>query len=127
MPETQPLNILVVDDDPLVRRFVAMTLGRNGFTVHVADNGDTGLQYFSEHGAGLAMVLTDVVMPGLSGPEMVERMLAIDPEVRVMFMTGTASDARLPSRNVKTYQLIHKPFTPQGLLHTVRDCLANCK
>jgi two-component system cell cycle sensor histidine kinase/response regulator CckA len=119
-------NILVVDDDEVVLRYVATTLKRQGYGVHPATSGDDGLQYFSEHGSGLSMILTDVVMPGLSGPQMVERILEIEPRMPVTFMTGTAADARLPRQQTKTYKLIHKPFTPQKLLEAVRDCLANC-
>ena len=124
MRETQ--NILVVDDDEVVLRYVAATLRRQGYGVHPVTSGDDGLQYFAEHCSGLSMVLTDVIMPGLSGPQMIERILEIEPGIPVTFMTGTASDARLPRQQTKTYKLIHKPFTPQTLLNAVRDCLANC-
>jgi DNA-binding NtrC family response regulator len=58
---------------------------------------------------------------------MVERILAVEPGMPVAFMTGTANEARLPRPQTKTYMLIHKPFTPQKLLETIRDCLAHCK
>src|SRR5437763_16499094 len=99
-------NILVVDDDPMVRRFVAMTLQRHGFSVLQADSGDDGLKSFSKHRANLAMILTDVVMPGMTGPEMVEQILAIDPGMCVMFMTGTPADATLPHRARERSQLL---------------------
>src|ERR1051325_9473495 len=114
-----PQSILVVDDDAVVRRVVAATLQRHGFAVVEAECGDDGLRSFSEHRGSLALILTDVLMPGMTGPEMIERILAIDPHARVMFMTGAISDTRLPRRETKRYQLIHKPFTPQHLLNTV--------
>ncbi len=119
----KPQNILVVDDDAVVLRFVTNTLTRQGFTVHSAASGDDGLRYFTQHGNALWMILTDVLMPGLTGPEMVERALAIAPETRVMFMTGTAEEAKLPSFEDKRYRLIRKPFTTQSLLEMVRECL----
>jgi len=131
LPKKKPMGdgqrILVVDDDAVVLRFVGMTLSRQGYAVHQANSGDEGLDYFTNHGHGLAMVLTDVIMPGMSGPQMIERILALDPALPVTFMTGTASDARLPHMDKKTYKLIHKPFTPQKLLDTIRDCLENCR
>jgi len=72
----------------------------------------------------MSMILTDVVMPGLSGPQMVEQILAVNPALPVAFMTGTVAEAHLPRKQSKTYKLIHKPFTPQTLLETVRECLA---
>jgi two-component system, cell cycle sensor histidine kinase and response regulator CckA len=118
-------NILVVDDDEMVLRYVTMTLKRKGYRVHQATSGDDGLQYFTEHRAMLSMILTDIIMPGLTGPQMVERILAVEPAMPITFMTGTAAEARLPRPQSSTYKLIHKPFTPQKLLDAVRDCLAD--
>jgi DNA-binding NtrC family response regulator len=121
----EPHNILVVDDDEMVLRYVTVTLKRQGYRVHQAGSGHEGLQYFAEHRVGLSMILTDIIMPGLSGTQMVERILALEPAMPVTFMTGTAAEARLPRPQSKTYKLIHKPFTPQKLLDAVRDCLAD--
>ena len=123
----EPQNILVVDDDEMVLRYVSTTLKRQGYGVHQANSGHEGLRCFSEIGGGLSMILTDIVMPGLSGPQMVEQILAVEPAMPIAFMTGTANEARLPRPQTKTYKLIHKPFTPQKLLDAVRDCLANCQ
>ena len=120
----EPANILVVDDDEMVLRYVTLTLRRQGYGVLQATSGHEGLRFFSDHAPDLSMVLTDVIMPGLSGPQMIEHILAVHPGLPVAFMTGTASDAQLPRKQSKTYKLIHKPFTPQTLLATVRDCLA---
>jgi two-component system cell cycle sensor histidine kinase/response regulator CckA len=117
-------NILVVDDDEMVLRYVTLTLRRQGYGVLQATSGDQGLRFFSDHAPDLSMILTDVVMPGLSGPQMIEHILEAHPTVPVAFMTGTASEAQLPRKQSKTYKLIHKPFTPQTLLETIRDCLA---
>ena len=72
-------SILVVDDDPIVRRFVSTTLQRNGFAVLEAASGKDGLERFAEHRDALALILTDIMMPGMSGPEMIERIRAIHP------------------------------------------------
>ena len=120
-------NILVVDDDEMVLRFVTLTLKRQGYAVHQATSGHEGLRFFSEHPLELSMILTDVLMPGLSGPQMIEHILAVHPGLPVAFMTGTAADAHLPRKQSKSYKLIHKPFTPQILLDTVRECLADAK
>jgi two-component system cell cycle sensor histidine kinase/response regulator CckA len=124
---TRPHKILVVDDDAIVRRVVAMTLGRHCFQVHQADSGEDGLKSFFEHREDLSMVLTDIVMPGMSGPQMVERILATDPAICVMFMTGTATDNRLSPESARAHKLIHKPFTPASLLENVHAVLEACK
>jgi two-component system, cell cycle sensor histidine kinase and response regulator CckA len=116
-------NILVVDDDLMVLRFVTATLKRHGYHVHQATSGDEGLQYFSEHRDKLSMVLTDIVMPGMSGPQMVEHILALHPGMRVTFMTGTAADNRVPQDG--TRPMLLKPFTPQKLLDAVQVCLSD--
>src|SRR4051794_20243812 len=77
----EPQTILVVDDDAIILRFVGITLKRQGYAVHQANSGDEGLQYFTDHGGGIAMVLTDVIMPGMSGPQMIERILAVQPDL----------------------------------------------
>jgi two-component system cell cycle sensor histidine kinase/response regulator CckA len=120
----EPENILVVDDDEVVLRYVTATLKRNGYGVHPATSGDEALHFFSEYGRDLSMVLTDVLMPGISGPQMVEQILEVRPGLPVAFMTGTAAEAHLPRRQSRTYKLFHKPFTPQTLLEIVRECLA---
>ena len=116
-------RVLVVDDEDVVRRVVSATLRRHGFGVAEAGSGDEGLLYFSEHRDGLSLIITDVMMPGMSGPAMVERILAIDPEMPIMFMTGTAADARQMMGRIKRCSLLQKPFTPDGLLMSVRKCL----
>ena len=117
-------QILVVDDDEMVLRYVSATLRRQGYEVLQATSGDEGLRHFAEHGTGLSLILTDVLMPGLSGPQMIEHILAIEPGMPVTFMTGTAAEARLPRAQSPAYKLIHKPFTPQKLLDTIRECIA---
>jgi FixJ family two-component response regulator len=68
--------------------------------------------------------MLDIVMPHMSGPEMVQAILRIDPSVRVMFMTGYFADVKLPQRGPNEFPVLHKPFTPEVLLRSVRDCLA---
>ncbi len=84
-------KILVVDDEPMVRRFVVTTLQSRGFAVFEASSGREGLKYFSEHDP-VDLVLTDVLMPIMTGPEMVQRILKIDPTVKVLFKTGADPD-----------------------------------
>jgi CheY-like chemotaxis protein len=119
--------ILVVDDDEVVRRFVATTLQRNGYAVFEAGSGIDGIQRFEEHGQKLSLILTDIMMPGMTGLEMVEKIRASHGEPCVMFMTGGTSVPELPRGEVARYQLLYKPFTTQHLLKTINDCLTACQ
>jgi two-component system cell cycle sensor histidine kinase/response regulator CckA len=117
-------QILVVDDEPIVRRFIVATLQSRGFVVVEASSGQEGLKYFSERN-GVDLVLTDILMPIMSGPEMIQHIVKIDPSVKIMFMTGTDPDRRLMDFHDKHYLLLHKPFTLDKLIKSVQDCLAN--
>ena len=117
-------KILVVDDEPMVRRFVVTTLQSRGFAVVEASSGREGLKYFSEHDP-VDLVLTDVLMPIMTGPEMVQRILKIDPTVKVIFMTGADPDRRLMGLSGKKYLLLQKPFTLETVLESIQDCLAS--
>ena len=117
----RPKTVLVVDDDPAVRRVIAMILKQHGYSVIEADCGWKGLERFAEHRNTIELVLSDVVMPQMSGVEMIQRILAVDPSVTVMLMTGCAMDARL-SEGVP---VISKPFTQVTLIQAIGACLAS--
>lgn len=108
-------KVLIVDDDASVRRVAAMILKTRGYKVIEADSGFDGLERFAEHHGTIDLVLSDIVMPQMTGPEMIEKMLAVDPFVPVMLMTGCAMDSKLP----EAIPVLPKPFTPATLLQAV--------
>ena len=116
-------KILVVDDEPTVRRFVVAALQSNGFTVLQASSGQEGLKYFAEHD-DVDLILSDVLMPTMSGPEMVQRIMKSN-NVKVIFMTGGDPDKKLMELSGKKYSLLHKPFTADTVLKSVQDCLVS--
>ena len=120
----RPAKILVVDDEPIVRRFVVATLESRDFLVVAASSGQEGLKFFSEH-KDVELVLSDILMPAMSGPEMVQRIVKLDPSVKIMFMTGTDPDRRLLELSAKKYLLLHKPFPVEILISSVQECLAS--
>jgi two-component system cell cycle sensor histidine kinase/response regulator CckA len=122
-PDTNDI-ILVVDDDMAVRQLVAALLQQTGYGVIEADGGPKGLARFAEKRGSVDLILSDIAMPDMSGPEMVREILRIEPSVRVMFMTGYFADANLPDGAQNEFPVLHKPFTPESLLRSVRDCLA---
>lgn len=127
MPKTNTATALVVDDDSVVRRVVTATLERSGFTVYGSRSGDRGLSCFLEHSDEIDVVLTDVVMPSMSGPEMVEHILQHRPEIKVLFMTGYNASHVLPSNHAKRFSVLGKPFSPAALVKAVRECLDECR
>jgi CheY-like chemotaxis protein len=89
-----------------------------------AANGREALRLVTEHGGPLDLVLTDVVMPGMSGPELAERLSREQPGLRVLYMSGYADEA-IGHHGVLEpgVEFLQKPFTPQDLVQRVREVL----
>ncbi len=113
--------VLVIEDDAEIRGLVRHLLGRAGYRVSVASNGGEALLWCERHGAGLSLLLCDVVMPGLRGPELIERLQPLCPTAKVLFMSGYMAGTRdaLPAGA----QLLAKPFDGPTLRARVRACL----
>ncbi|RMG18388.1 MAG: hybrid sensor histidine kinase/response regulator [Deltaproteobacteria bacterium] len=114
--------ILVVEDDDLLRRVVRRMLEAAGYSVLSAANANEAVAAVRREGVEIRLVLTDVVMPGRSGPELVEQLARELPEVKVLFMSGyieAASERRLP----QGARVLKKPFTQAELLEAVREGL----
>ncbi len=124
---TDPITALVVDDDNLIRRLVTAALERNGITVYGSRSGDRGLSCFLEHSEEIDLVLTDIVMPVMSGPEMVEKILSHRPTIKVLFMTGYNASHVLPDNHSKRFGVLGKPFSTDTLVKAVRECLGDCR
>jgi CheY-like chemotaxis protein len=123
--ETRGLEtILLVEDEDDVRALAREVLERQGYTVLEASDGLQALRRCEEGAAGFDMILTDVVMPRMSGRELVDRVRAIRPEMRVLYMSGYTEDAILRHgvHDASTV-LLGKPFTPAALLAKVREVL----
>jgi len=117
-------TILVVEDEPLVRDLVSRTLRRAGYGVLVADNGVEALQLVRRTAGPLDLVVSDVVMPGMGGRELSERLAVERPGLRVLFVSGYTSEA-LAVHGVlhPGTEYLQKPFSPSDLLDRVRDLL----
>jgi two-component system, cell cycle sensor histidine kinase and response regulator CckA len=119
-------TVLVAEDDAAMRSTVVRLLERDGYTVLAAEDGLAALQLFEEHRDAVDLLLTDVMMPGLRGPELVERVRAIAPGLRVLFMSGYADDAlaSVPGLRIEM-DFLAKPFTGTGLLQRVAAKIAD--
>jgi two-component system cell cycle sensor histidine kinase/response regulator CckA len=117
--------VLVAEDEPGVRSFAAQVLEHAGYSVLEARSGEEALAIASAPGASIAVLLTDVVMPGISGRVLAERMRALHPGLAVLYMSGYTDEMVLRAGVVADgVSFIQKPFTPEGLLARVRSALA---
>jgi DNA-binding NtrC family response regulator len=119
-------TILVVDDEPDMLRLVEAILVEQGYEVTVAKGSDAAIRTFERLTRKPDLILTDVVMPGMSGPMMIDHLLTLEPNLRVLFMSGY-DDRQVVQRYVveKGFALIPKPFTLQRLGDFVKDVLEN--
>jgi CheY-like chemotaxis protein len=116
----QAPTVLVADDDDTVRRVVAFALPLYGFRVLAAADGEEALALYREHGHEVSLVLLDVFMPGLDGPETFQALREIDPDVRCCFMTGYPGPRFAESLLALGAELfIPKPFMPAELARSL--------
>jgi DNA-binding NtrC family response regulator len=123
-PDGSKPTILVVDDDPGVLGLLEDTLSRAGYRVLAAAGGWSAIRAYENSVEPVRLLLTDVIMPDLTGPVLAERLRARQPDLRVLFISGF-HDAEMVQRFVtrKGYTLLPKPFTPAGLLRVVEESL----
>jgi signal transduction histidine kinase/CheY-like chemotaxis protein len=121
-PETP--TILLVEDEPAVRALARRVLVRAGYTVLESSSPSDALRLAREHCPTIGLVVTDVVMPEMSGPELTEKITAVCPGVRVLYMSGYAADDAI-GRGLTDSDtlLLQKPFSAQQLVEHVRSAL----
>ncbi len=127
MADAKPHTILVVDDEPEIRKLVTAMLTQRGYRVLTADTGENAIRVMSGH-PEIDLLLADVVSPGMSGPMIADEVAAIKPGIRVLFMSGY-DNTQVVQRYVveKGYSLLSKPFTREELEQRVRDALMGKK
>ena len=117
-------TVLVVEDEPAVLSLSRRALEAQGYVVLAASDAAAALRVVERHGGMIHLLLTDVVMPGLSGRELADQLAGQRPGIRVLYMSGYPGDAvvqhgTLPSGSA----FLQKPFSPDGLARKVRDVL----
>jgi signal transduction histidine kinase/CheY-like chemotaxis protein len=122
---TMQEKVLVVDDDPMILQFVSTTLQRAGFRVHAVADGEDALRaYTSATSDPFRLVLSDVLMPRLNGLELAKRLLALDADARVLFMSGQVpAEITQQTFGPGQFEFLPKPFRPDGLVRAVRAAL----
>jgi CheY-like chemotaxis protein len=122
--ENNSHTVLVVDDEPEVRKLVAAMLLRHGYKVISADTGENAVRLFRNN-PDTELLLTDVVAPGMSGPMIADQIAALKPAIKVLFMSGY-DGTQVVQRYVveRGYSLLVKPFTVEQLERKVRGVLA---
>jgi signal transduction histidine kinase len=122
---TGPAVVLVVEDEASVLRLVRRVLESEGLVVLSAQSAEEALLLSSQHGGVIDLLLTDVVMPGLNGLELAQRVMAERPQMHVLFMSGYADNAVVQRDVIDAGRpFLQKPFAPDRLLARVRDVLA---
>ncbi len=113
-PSKSTQTILVVDDDRAIRTLVKALLEVEGYAVLIADGAVTAMKLYDE--STISLLLTDVVMPNIDGLELADQLLQREPQLRILFMSGSENANR-------GFGCVAKPFTGAGLIRRVGEVL----
>jgi len=119
-------TILVVEDQTTVRHFAGTALRQYGYHVVEASDGYEAMSLADQYAGEIQLLLTDVVMPGMNGKELSERLKGLRPNLKILFTSGYTADV-IADRGVldRGVAFLHKPFGPEELAAKVREMLAD--
>jgi DNA-binding NtrC family response regulator len=117
-------TVLVVEDEEFVRELVCSHLSEQGYNVMCALDGFEALRKAKEHDGRIHLLVTDVIMPHMNGPELAAKLTAIRPDMKVLYVSGYSSND-MGSQGVldPNVDLLQKPFTPQTLARKIREVI----
>lgn len=116
--------MLLVEDDEAVAQVSRRTLEMNGYRMLIATNGEEALRMSREHAGRIDLLLTDVVMPRMSGTELAARLVLERPGIHVLYVSGYPGEATARHGLLDPdIAFMSKPFTPDGLARKVREVL----
>lgn len=119
-------SILVVDDDPSILDIIGQVLRGAGYSVVLAEGGWNAIEAFQTAASPPHLLVTDVIMPDLTGPVLAARLRRMSPELKVLFISGFHDTELVQTfASDQGFALLPKPFTAEGLLRTVRESLAD--
>jgi len=117
-------TVLLVEDEEIVRRLAAQALRSSGYTVLEAASGEEAIRLCEDFRGSLPLMVTDVIMPGMNGRILAERLRRTWPELKVLYVSGYTDNSLDLSANADTATaFLQKPFVPAVLAQTVRDLL----
>lgn len=124
--QSQPAPIvLVIDDDESVRVTISLSLAASGYRVLTADSPAQGQCVWNQRNAEIDLLVVDITMPTMSGPQLVRELFQRGPNLPVVFITGlSASVALEAAKNIPDSIILQKPFTPRALLEAMNNQLA---
>ncbi|HLY62196.1 MAG TPA: PAS domain S-box protein [Terriglobia bacterium] len=119
-------TVLLVEDDVPIRTLVRSTLAGHGYTILEAPDGADALLLAAQHKGTIHILLTDLVMPGISGRTLAQHLAVTHPETKVLYMSGYTDDAVIRHGGLESgAAFLQKPFTPETLARKVRDVLGS--
>jgi len=117
-------TILLVEDETAVRIFSKRALENKGYNVLEADSAEEALEIYDSHDKKIDLIITDVVMPGITGPAMIEQMQKTQPDIKVIFISGYGEDAFIKSYgSQREFNFLPKPFTLNQLAKKVKEII----
>lgn len=117
-------TILVVDDEPEIRKLVSAMVTQCGYNALTADSGDHALTVYRHLNAPIEMLITDVVAPGMSGPMLADKLSAIQPDLKVLYISGYDNTHLVQKYIVERgHALLSKPFTMDELKNKMTELL----
>ncbi|MBN1212162.1 MAG: response regulator [candidate division Zixibacteria bacterium] len=118
------MNILVIDDEELILSLAENILQKENYNVILADSGEKGLEYLSDNGGNIDLVILDLHMPGLSGPETLRRIRLISKDLPCIFSTGDIFDVDIiPDELLVNTFFLEKPYRSKQLTQKVNEIL----
>ncbi|MEM7262062.1 MAG: PAS domain S-box protein [Planctomycetota bacterium] len=114
-------TVLLVEDEEGVRNLAVRSLERRGYSVLSASRGEEAIELAKSYDGKIDLLITDVIMPGMRGPDLVETVRSIRPDIRGFYISGYAEDE--VDESAARFELLPKPFTPSVLIETVRRVL----
>ena len=116
--------MLLVEDEDMVRNLATELLKENGYNVLAASGGEEAIRLCRKHKEPIHLLITDVVMPKLSGKDLARRLQMVHPETKVLFMSGYTDEAIVHHGIVDSHiAFIQKPFSETVLMQKIRDVL----
>ncbi len=118
-------TILLVDDEPVVLKIAELALQRSGYAVLASGDPQQAISLFESSKTEIDLLVTDVVMPGIEGPELAERLVQMKPKLPILLISGivTERDLTWKGKSKVAFTFLRKPFQPSALVEKVRQAL----